>query len=122
MCVWFKSTDPIQVRLSGGPTINSGRLEVRYNGKWGLVCNDGWGMKDAEVVCRMLDYPGVKELKTTSFSPFNCRSWLVNTGCTGRESSISQCSHNGWKKQLFCMSGKYVVVTCIQHPDEYPSL
>ena len=56
------------------------------------MCWDNWDAKDAEVVCRMLGYPGVKQHKTTNFTPVKGISWLYGVGCTGAETSIGDCS------------------------------
>lgn len=41
------------IRLTGGDA-NSGRVEIRFLGDWGTVCDDDFGTEEARVVCRML--------------------------------------------------------------------
>ena len=40
------------IRLVGGT--NQGRVEICYSNVWGTVCDDQWGVVDAQVACRQL--------------------------------------------------------------------
>lgn len=42
------------IRLVGGASLYEGRVEVLYNGRWGLVCEDGWNEAAANITCRQL--------------------------------------------------------------------
>ena len=46
--------DEGSVRLAGGTANKNGRVEVCYNGVWGTVCESGWSLSDAIVVCKQL--------------------------------------------------------------------
>jgi len=44
----------VDLRLVEGGTKFEGRLEVRYQGVWGTVCDDHFTKVDADVACREL--------------------------------------------------------------------
>lgn len=47
----------IEYRLMDGTELE-GRLEVKYRGVWGTVCDDDFGAKEAQVFCNSLGFTG----------------------------------------------------------------
>uniref|UniRef100_A0A7N8XZQ9 Macrophage receptor with collagenous structure n=1 Tax=Mastacembelus armatus TaxID=205130 RepID=A0A7N8XZQ9_9TELE len=81
----------VNVRLVPGRS--RGRVEVRYNGIWGTVCDDSFDTVDAKVICKMLGFQSV--ISTFSANAGSGRIWLDELRCLGRESDIFSCPHSG---------------------------
>ena len=80
------------VRITGGTTSNTGRVEIRHQGVWGTICDDYWGIIDAQVVCRQLGFAtataahqGSNGLDGTG------QIWMDDITCTGTETSLQDC-------------------------------
>ncbi|CAC5399583.1 DMBT1 [Mytilus coruscus] len=87
------------VRLVGGNYYWEGRVEIYHNGAWGTICDDGFGIKDARVICAMLGYNrygSVTAYGNAAFGQGYGSIMLDDLSCNGYESDISQCSSNGW--------------------------
>lgn len=101
----------VLVRLTG-PTRCSGRAEVYYNNVWGTVCDDGWDMKEAAVVCRQLGCGSALSAPIGAhFGQGTGQIWLDDMGCSGSEVSLSECSNPGFGTHS-CGHGEDASVTC----------
>ena len=72
-------------------------MEVHHNGVWGTVCDDGWDMNDAQVVCDELGYgSAVAAPQNAFYGQGTGQIWLDSLNCVGTEGTVRNCSHSGW--------------------------
>ncbi|XP_062135788.1 uncharacterized protein LOC133845355 isoform X3 [Drosophila sulfurigaster albostrigata] len=106
---------PVEYRLEGGRSPNEGRLEVKYHGVWGSVCDDDFNMKSAQVACNSLGYYGTPKMEANIFGPGNGPIWLDQVMCQGNETSIDKCSHWNWGEHN-CNHTEDVSLRCTAGP------
>ncbi|EDV27497.1 uncharacterized protein TRIADDRAFT_53242 [Trichoplax adhaerens] len=85
----------VPARLVGGSGHDSGRLEVFYKGVWGTVCDDGFSMTNADVVCQQLGFVSAISYSNGQNSGQGV-IWLDDVYCNGSESNLAACRHNYW--------------------------
>ncbi|XP_074128215.1 scavenger receptor cysteine-rich type 1 protein M130 isoform X5 [Sminthopsis crassicaudata] len=107
----------LELRLANGNSSCAGTVEVKFQGQWGLVCNDGWEKNEISVVCKQLGcpstfiIPGWRNM-TVAPAPF----WMAGVSCDGSESTLWDCRHNGWREHN-CTHSQDAQVTCTGEED-----
>ena len=86
--------------MVGGSTKNEGRIEIRGQGKWGTVCDDSFGLDDANVICKMLGYPSALQAfqgndTKTKYGLGGGEIIFDDLNCKGTENSVFECPLNG---------------------------
>lgn len=75
----------------------SGRVEIYHNQQWGTICDDGWDLNDAQVVCRELDCgTATKALPGSRYGSGPDTVWLDQVNCTGKEAFLNECPKKPW--------------------------
>ncbi|XP_064447692.1 scavenger receptor cysteine-rich type 1 protein M130 isoform X3 [Mirounga angustirostris] len=107
----------LSLRLVDGVTECSGRLEVKFQGEWGTVCDDGWDSNDAAVVCKQLGCPTtIAATGRVNATEGTGHIWLDSVSCHGHESALWQCRHHEWGKH-YCNHNEDAGVTCSDGSD-----
>ncbi|XP_065588250.1 scavenger receptor cysteine-rich domain-containing group B protein [Cyrtonyx montezumae] len=86
-----------RIRLVSGADACQGRVEIFYQGSWGTVCDDDWGLSDASVVCKQVGCGQALEYKSNAYFGYGTGHILLdNVNCEGSEPILSACYSLGW--------------------------
>ncbi|XP_070770897.1 macrophage receptor MARCO [Enoplosus armatus] len=85
--------NPPELTVRLVPGRSRGRVEVKYNGVWGTVCDDNFDTVDGKVICKMLGFQTV--MSTFTAGGGSGRIWLDDLRCLGTESDVFTCLHSG---------------------------
>lgn len=135
--------DVLYARLAGesNPLLveYEGRIELStlkdFSSDFGLVCDIGWGINEANVACRHLGFRFVTsrfriDLMTSSsffrrgafralhgnyFHRTRTQFKLSGVKCRGDENSLAQCVHNGWNNASSCPMDHEAGVICCKY-------
>ena len=97
----------------GGATPLEGHVEVFLFGQWGTVCDYGWDLRDATVVCHQLGYVRAVEASwSASFGAGSGPSWYHSVRCIGTELSLTECPKDDFSFGSACSHSQDAGVVC----------
>ncbi|CAI8040608.1 Soluble scavenger receptor cysteine-rich domain-containing protein SSC5D [Geodia barretti] len=111
------------VRLAGNSYgSHIGRVEVNYYGRWGTICESGWSIYDADVICGMLNYTGyicAIRSATSTFGEGTGSVWLTNLACRSYDTTLDQCRNSNPYNINPCTHSRDAALIC-QDPTVMP--
>ncbi|KAF2348850.1 Serine proteases trypsin domain [Trinorchestia longiramus] len=92
-------TSQYKLRLVGGSGDHEGNVQLLVKEEWGHVCDDSFGWKEADRICRDLGYSNAASFTKNNFfarsrreaARGGVRFWLDGVTCGGDEESFFQC-------------------------------
>nr|XP_054765111.1 deleted in malignant brain tumors 1 protein-like [Lytechinus pictus] len=87
---------PFLVQLVNGSDDFEGRVEVMYDGSWGTICDNEWDLRDARVVCKMLNFDGALAAPgSATFGQGSGDILLDDVSCDSTHDNLADCYHRG---------------------------
>ncbi|NXJ06309.1 CD6 protein, partial [Odontophorus gujanensis] len=101
------------LRLAGGRSRCEGRVELWQAGSWGTVCDDGWDLADATVVCRQLGCGwALRAPREAAFGWGHGPVLRDEVNCSGHEERLHECPA---ALQHDCSHKEDASVVCSEH-------
>ena len=101
--------------MNGVAGPNEGRVEVFHNEQWGTVCDDGWDVTDAGIVCRQLGYARAQSAPAFAFFGQGVGPiWYTNVACIGSESNLTECPSTMFGEHNYCNHNQDAGATCFR--------
>ncbi|XP_038067599.1 deleted in malignant brain tumors 1 protein-like isoform X2 [Patiria miniata] len=105
------------VSLGNSPD-SEGRLEMFVDGEWLPVCNPGWDMTGANMVCRQLGFSSAINTNIAGVNSNGQGSSIINrVSCTGSEVQLKDCKVEVVQGSSChdASAGSDVIVQCLKH-------
>ena len=116
--LFFTCPGTANYSLAGSLYDSEGRVEVILNGtQVASICDSLWGIEEANVVCKSLNYTGADRAYFSRFfsgDPGNS-SVYNDVTCTGLEDHLLQCNYTYDEDSNCPYSGKGAGVMCTAH-------
>lgn len=115
-----EQTPQVPIRLLGGKSEHEGRLQVYLNGRWGTICDYGWNIINAALVCHQLGYalnPSDWQLQRSELPNAGTSEDVIlsHVQCTEHDIDITKCrAERATNKDFFnsCTHAHDVGIRC----------